>query len=153
MALFSLNLMEKLLGDARDEVVHHSVERLKDSVARDVEGLLNSRCGLHEDALDGLPQCQQSVLSYGLKDFVSLSLSSEGDRDAICLDIRRSLALHEPRLRNVQVSVTKAEGAGQRLHFSIRALLVAQEAREPVNFDAVLTPVTQRYHVSRQAGA
>ena len=51
MALFSLNLMEKLLGDVRDEVVHTSVERLKDSVARDVERLLNSRCGLQADAL------------------------------------------------------------------------------------------------------
>ena len=152
MALFSLNLMEKLLGDAQGEVVHTSVERLKDSVARDVERLLNSRCGLQPEALDGLPQCQQSVLSYGLQDFVAFSLSSEHDRNSLCQDIQRSLALHEPRLRQVQVVVSRTDGSTQRLHFGIRALLVAHEAMEPVSFDAVLSPLTQRYQVQRPLG-
>ena len=94
MALFSLNLLEKLTDDRGDEIVHTSVDRLKDSVARDVEALLNSRCGLREGVFEGLPHCQQSVLSFGLKDFVSLCLSSEGDRAAICDDIRRCLVRH-----------------------------------------------------------
>ena len=119
MALFSLNLLEKLTDDRGDEIVHTSVDRLKDSVARDVEALLNSRCGLREGVFEGLPHCQQSVLSFGLKDFVSLCLSSEGDRAAICDDIRRCLVRHEPRLQDAQVEVSKAVGPWQRLLFSI----------------------------------
>ena len=153
MALFSLNLLEKLTDDRGDEIVHTSVDRLKDSVARDVEALLNSRCGLRKDVFEGLPHCQQSVLSFGLKDFVSLCLSSEGDRAAICDDIRRCLVRHEPRLQDAQVEVSKAEGPGQRLHFSIKALLIAHEANEVVSFDAVLMPVSQRYQVQRAKGA
>ena len=151
-ALFNLNLMEKLIddrGEAASHLGHASVERLKDSVARDVEALLNSRSGLKDSDLQGLPHSRRSVLTYGLKDFVSLSLSSEADRAAICEDIRQCLARHEPRLHSVMVGIARAEGAGQRLHFSIRALLRANEAQEAVSFDAVLMPVTQRYQVQR----
>lgn len=149
MAQFGLNLLEKLTDDRGDEISHASVDRLKDSVARDVESLLNSRCGLRDDALKAWPQSQQSVLSFGLKDFVSMCLSSEGDRAEICADIRRCLLRHEPRLQDPMVDVAKAEGPGQRLHFSIQALLIAHEANEVVSFDAVLMPVSQRYQVQR----
>jgi type VI secretion system protein ImpF len=152
MAHFGLNLFEKLIDDRGDDVAHTSIDRLKDSVARDVEALLNSRCGLRDQALAGLPHSQRSVLSFGLKDFVSMCLGSEGDRAAICEDIRRCLLRHEPRLQGPQIEVSRAEGPGQRLHFSIKALLVAHEANEVVNFDAVLMPVNQRYQVQRARG-
>jgi type VI secretion system protein ImpF len=152
MTLYGLNLLEKLTDDRGDEIAHSSVDRLKDSVARDVESLLNSRCGLREEALSAWPQSQHSVLSFGLKDFVSMCLSSEGDRAAICDDIRRCLQRHEPRLQEPVVDVSKAEGPGQRLHFSIQALLIAHDANEVVSFDAVLMPVSQRYQVQRSKG-
>ena len=146
--MFALNLFEKLLDGDSDLRVHQSVDRLKDSVARDVESLLNTRCGLRPHALAGYALVQESVLAFGLQDFVSLSLSKEGDRAQICDDIRRALIVHEPRLQQPVVSVTTAEGGTQRLHFSIQALLIAHEANEVVNFDAVLHPNNLRYHVS-----
>ena len=147
--MFALNLFEKLLDADWDHRGHISVESLKDSVARDVEALLNTRCGFVESTLNGYRAAQNSVLSFGLKDFVSLSLAKEGDRALICDDIRRSLATHEPRLRDPVVTVTVSDGATQRLHFSIQALLIAHEANEVVNFDAVLHPNNLRYQVSR----
>ena len=149
MTLFGLNLLEKLTDDHRDERGHTSIDQLKDSVARDVESLLNSRCGLPEGMLGGFTNCQQSLLSFGLKDFVSLSLANQGDRALICEDIRSALLVHEPRLQNPVVQVNSAAGPGQRLHFAIQALLIAHEANEIVSFDAVLQPVSQRYQVSR----
>jgi len=149
MTMFGLNLLEKLTDEHRDERGHTSIEQLKDSVARDVESLLNARCGLPEGMLDGLVHCQQSVLSFGLKDFVSMSLAKQGDRELICQDIRNALRVHEPRLRDPIVQVSSSEGPGQRLHFGIQALLIAHEANEIVSFDAVLQPVSQRYQVSR----
>ena len=147
--MFALNLFEKLLDVDWDHRGHVSVDQLKDSVARDVEALLNTRCGVSEVALTGFPAAQQSVLSFGLRDFVSLSLAKEGDRELICEDIRRALMMHEPRLRNPVVSVTVRDEASRRLHFSIQALLIAHEANEVVNFDAVLQPNNLRYHVSK----
>ena len=146
--MFALNLFEKLLDGEADLRVHQSVDRLKDSVARDVESLLNTRCGLRANALASYPLTQESVVTFGLQDFVSLSLAKEGDRAQICDDIRRALLVHEPRLQQPVVSVSIAEGGTQRLHFSIQALLVAHEANEVVNFDAVLHPNNLRYHVS-----
>jgi type VI secretion system protein ImpF len=149
MTLFGLNLLEKLADDHRDERGHTSIDQLKDSVARDVESLLNSRCGMPEGMLGGFAHCQQSLLSFGLKDFVSLSLANQGDRALICEDIRSALLVHEPRLQNPVVQVSSTAGPGQRLHFAIQALLIAHEANEIVSFDAVLQPVSQRYQVSR----
>ena len=153
MILFGLNLLEKLTDDHRDERGHTSIDQLKDSVARDVESLLNSRCGLPEGMLGGFTNCQQSLLSFGLKDFVSLSLANQGDRALICEDIRSALLVHEPRLQNPVVQVNSTAGPGQRLHFAIQALLIAHEANEIVSFDAVLQPVSQRYQVSRGRNA
>ncbi|MGE5451689.1 MAG: type VI secretion system baseplate subunit TssE [Acidobacteriota bacterium] len=147
--MFALNLFEKLLDIDWDHRGHLSVDQLKDSVARDVEALLNTRCGLGETALVGFPSVQKSVMSFGLRDFVSLSLAKEGDRELICEDLRRALVMHEPRLRNPVVSVAVRDEASRRLHFSIQALLIAHEANEVVNFDAVLHPNNLRYHVSK----
>jgi type VI secretion system protein ImpF len=148
MTVFGLNLLEKLTDERRDERGHTSIEQLKDSVARDVESLLNSRCGLAAEVLGPYAHCRQSLLSFGLKDFVSLSLANQGDRALICEDIRSALMVHEPRLQNPVVQVSNPAGPGQRLHFAIQALLIAHEAKEVVSFDAVLQPVSQRYQVS-----
>jgi type VI secretion system protein ImpF len=146
---FELNLFDKLLDGESDRRGYQSVEQVKDSVARDVEALLNARCGLSRAALEPFPHVQRSVLSFGLTDFVSLSLSKEGDRALICDDIRWALITHEKRLRDPAVTVSVQEDSSQRLHFSIRALLVVSEANEYVSFDAVLQPNNLRYHVSR----
>ncbi|HEX5310450.1 type VI secretion system baseplate subunit TssE [Aquabacterium sp.] len=147
--MFALNLFEKLLDVDWDPRGHISIDQLKDSVARDVEAILNTRCGLTEVALSGFPAVQQSVLSFGLRDFVSLSLAKEGDRELICEDIRRALVKHEPRLSDVVVSVMARDDASQRLHFSIQALLITREANEMVSFDAILHPNNLRYQVSK----
>ena len=148
MSLLGLNLFEKLFDDGDDLRGHTSVARLKDSVAKDVEALLNTRCALTGSALQAFPQSQQSVLSFGLRDFVSLSLAKQGDRELICADISKALSLHEPRLKNPIVSVSVTDGPSQHLHFAIEALLVTHETREVVSFDAVLQPRSLHYEVS-----
>lgn len=147
--MFALNLFEKLLDVDWDHRGHISIDQLKDSVARDVEAILNTRCGLTEGALSCFPAVRQSVLSFGLRDFVSLSLAKEGDRELICEDIRRALVKHEPRLSDPQVSVLVRDDASQKLHFSIQALLITREANELVNFDAILHPNNLQYQVSK----
>ena len=151
---FEPSLIEKLLDDAPDKAGSSvfksiSVERYKESVARDLEGLLNSRSAFSEPDLADYPNCRQSLMTYGLCDFSSMSLANAYDRAAICRSLEQAIARHEPRLSSVQVSLDASPRLGGGLHFTIQALLDLQPAREPVSFDALLQPNTLQYSVSR----
>ena len=124
-----------------------SMEQLKNSVAGDIEFLLNSRRGITRKSIDAYPNVRGSIAAFGLDDFVSMSMSSEVDRAAICISIERALAAHEPRLRNSRVVLERRDESNQKLRFSIHATLHAHPLQEPVNFDAVLQTTTQNYAV------
>jgi type VI secretion system protein ImpF len=74
---------------------------LRESVARDLGRLLNTRSRLTFDAFHA---AEGSVIDYGVPDFSAHSLRSGSDRDAIAAAIQRAIALFEPRLTNVSVS-------------------------------------------------
>ena len=152
MQRFVPSLLDRLIDAAplaRAEPVRPtmSLEQLKDSVARDVEALLNSRRGAVREALAGHPHAAASVAAFGLDDFVSMSMASTLDRAAICRSIERAITDHEPRLHHARVELDKRDLATQKLRFSIHAMLVAHPQHEPVNFDAVLQTTTQNYAV------
>lgn len=126
-----------------------SLEEMKDSVARDLEALLNTRAVMPDDAFRRFPECARSIVAYGLHDFAGLSLSSTDDRAFICKSLEAAIARHEPRLRNVQARLELRDDAVNRLNFSITALMVVSAAHEPVNFDAVLQPSSQHYTISK----
>ncbi|NLC61759.1 MAG: type VI secretion system baseplate subunit TssE [Gammaproteobacteria bacterium] len=152
---FEPSLIEKLLDDAPGKpgtgglARALSVEQYKESVARDLEGLLNSRSAYSAVDLAQFPNCRQSLMTYGLRDFSSMSLASAYDRAAICRSLEEAIARHEPRLSSVQVRLDSDGRLGGGLHFTIQALLDLQPAREPVCFDALLQPTTLQYSVSR----
>ena len=137
-------------GAARSSTVPRmSIEELKDSVARDLEALLNTRIAMPELPARQFPECRRSLVTYGLQDFAGLSLSSFDDRAHICACLEQAIARHEPRLRNVRASLELREDAVNCLNFSITALLVVHAAQEPVNFDAILQPASQHVTISR----
>jgi type VI secretion system protein ImpF len=124
-----------------------SMNQLKNSVARDIESLLNSRRGITIVPVINFPNVRASIAAFGLDDFVSMSMSSEKDRDDICKSIERALVDYEPRLRNARVVLERRDESTQKLRFSIHATLHAHPLQEPVNFDAVLQTTTQNYSV------
>ena len=151
---FEPSLIEKLLDDAPESTgggvfKSISIEQYKESVARDLEGLLNSRSAFSGEDLDEFPNCRQSLMTYGLCDFSSMSLASAYDRAEICRSLEQAIGRHEPRLTGVQVRLDSDGRLGGGLHFTIHALLDLQPAREPVSFDALLQPTTLQYSVSR----
>lgn len=152
---FQPTLFDRLFDDApkvTTEAVslrQWSLQDLKDAVARDVEALLNSRAGLHEDRYAGKSEVARSLVSYGMTDFVGLSLASPADRNRICRTLERTITTHEPRLKNIQVDLDLDTTAVNSLRFSIQALLHVHPAEEPVNFDAVLQPSSLQYSVGR----
>ena len=154
MKRFEPSLLDKLFDDdprapAPAAMRQWSLDELKGRVARDVEALLNTRIVMTDEELLKLPECQRSVLTYVLNDFAGLSLASHYDRTFICESIEQAIARHEPRLREVSVSLEVKEQSTNALNFVIRAKLMVHPAEEPVSFDAMLQASTLQYSVTR----
>jgi len=152
---FKPTLFERLFDNApqrsaeSDPLRGWSIDELKDSVAGDLEALLNSRSALAGDDLEDFPAARNSLVCYGMHDFVGRSLANPADRAYICQTLEQAITAHEPRLRDVTVSLIVNEQAVNVLHFSISAVLIVEPAQEPVSFDALLQPTTQRYSVAK----
>jgi type VI secretion system protein ImpF len=151
---FEPSLLEKLFDDAPKHLDHgrfkrHTLEEFKAAVAADVESLLNSRYVMNDNVFAEFQQCEKSVLTYGLRDFSSLSLASAVDRAFICESLGKAITQHETRLKGVSVSLNVNQRSMGGLRFSISAMLVVHPAREPISFDALLQPSTLQYRVSQ----
>lgn len=149
---FPQTLFDKLLDEHRSKAVKGTVTRLtveqvKDSVARDLEALLNTRAVISETTLAPFPECSRSMMSYGLSDFAGLSLASIDDRAFVCRSLETAIARHEPRLRNVRAVLEISQNSINKLFFNISALLVLKQSKEPVTFDAMLQPSTLQYSI------
>lgn len=128
-----------------------SAEQLKDSVARDLEALLNTRLALPAETFDRYPEAKKSVLNYGLIDFAGYCLSSSDERAAICASLVAAVVAHEPRLSGVTAALESEPGSVNRLNFVINGTLTLESGAEPVNFNAVLQPSSLHYAISRGA--
>ncbi len=151
---FAPSLFDTLFDDPPRAATRHrlSLEQLKDSVARDLEALLNTRIIFDADQARDFPLAGRSVAGFGLCDFAGMSLANVHDRQRICRAIEQAIAAHEPRLRNVRVELELQRNAINALFFSINAVLFVNPAQEPVAFDALLQPTSLQYSVSRPRG-
>jgi len=130
-----------------------SVRHLKAAVRRDLEWLLNTRRN-PEAAPDSMVELSQSLFNYGLPDFASVSLNSPKDRDWLLVEVERTVALFEPRLREVRVSFLETPGVHARtLHFQIEGLLAMDPAPEQVSFDAMLQLTNGEYQIRGERSA
>jgi len=145
---FTPGLLDRLLGACAGGL---TLEQYKDSVARDLEDLLNTRCALPADLLQAYPECARSIVNYGLADFAGLCMSSAEDRARVCAALKAAIERHEPRLRNVQARLERGQGAINRISFAITGTLAGLPAREAVSFDAVLQPSSLHYSINRNA--
>lgn len=151
---FAPGLLDRLMCDRAGNggvVSRLSLEQLKDAVARDLEDLLNTRVALSEELLSAYPECEASIVNYGLVDFAGFCLSSSEDRARICASLKAAIERHEPRLRHVQARLEQAAGSVNRVSFVITGMLDVFPALEPINFDAVLQPSTLHYSIQRNA--
>lgn len=153
MDSYTPSLLDKLLGtgsNGRDGTTpRYSIEQVKDSVARDIEMVLNTHQTYSAEDLKGLPNAARSVIALGLIDISSMSLASDNDRRVITDAIREGLMSHDRRLSGVEVGVRQLKGSSTSLTFTIRAQLILRPNTEHVVFDAVLQPGSKRYDVSK----
>jgi type VI secretion system protein ImpF len=149
MTAFVPGLLDRLMGEA-GSAPRLGIEQLKDSLARDLEALLNTRLGFPPGRFDACPAARSSILNYGLVDFAGFCPSSSEDRAAICASLKDAIERHEPRLKNVSASLEREAGNVNRLNFVIHATLQVADGLEPVNFNAVLQPSSLHYAIATE---
>jgi type VI secretion system protein ImpF len=120
--------------------------QIKESVKRDLEWLLNSK-----QALAGWPEdlrhLGRSLLTYGMPDFSSSTLSNTAHQDRLRRAVEETIARFEPRLSRVTVTLVEGREFDRSLRFRIDALLRIDPAPEPVTFDSVLQLSTRAFVV------
>ncbi len=127
-----------------------SLRRLKAALKRDLEWLLNTRRTIQEAPTREL---ERSLYHYGLPDFTGLSLRSTRDQQKITRMLETTVALFEPRLANVRVTMEPLSENARRLRFLIEGLLRIDPAPERVSFDTVLDLSSGHYQVLGETGA
>lgn len=126
------------------------VERIKDSVRRDLEWLLNSRRP-PVDLPEGMATLEQSLMSYGLPDISSLSIGDRLELERFQRTLETVIRNFEPRLTQVRVSFTPLDQDKHKaaLHYRIEALLRIDPVPEPIVFDTMLNLGNRAFIVRR----
>ena len=157
-ARVKLSVLDRLLDDApemeRDRPLSatDALTVLRRAVRRDLEALLNARRRF-ASIPPAYPELANSNYSFGLPDYTSGAMSEVSSREVLRKEIERCIRQFEPRL--VQVSVlmmTPKDDLDTTLHFRIEALLHADPAPEPINFDTVVNAATTDIEVSGGLG-
>jgi type VI secretion system protein ImpF len=130
-----------------------SVRQLKAALRRDLEWLLNSR-RIPDAAPESMAELSQSLYNFGLPDFSSMSLNSPKDRSQLLAELENTVALFEPRLKDIKVSLVESPGVNTRmLHFQIEGMLMMDPAPEQISFDTVLQLTSGEYQIRGERSA
>lgn len=147
---FRSTLFDRLIT-ANEQGKGLSIQQLRESIANDLEDLLNSRVAKINRPLDDLSFVKHSIIQFGIIDFVGLSTANPLDRDKICQSIEQSITAQEPRLRQIKVEMLVDNDNKGALCLSIHAFLNIHPLYEPIVFDALLKPTTQQYVISARS--
>ena len=143
--IVELSVFDRLLDD--DPASSHepamtraeSIDRLKESVRRDLEWLLNTR-RTPETAPDSLQLLQRSLYHYGLPDTTSMSRDSVEVRTRLARLVEQAISAFEPRLDGVRVTLAGGEKTAiGAVRFVIEAMLRMDPSPERISFDTMLS--------------
>jgi type VI secretion system protein ImpF len=114
-----------------------SLRELKQSVRRDLEWLLNSRC-FPESIDPKLEEVFRSVLLYGLPDFTGVSAKNHLEQKRLAKALEMAVKTFEPRFMDVKISLEPVSSTDKALRFRIEARLDVEPTPEAIAFDTVL---------------
>jgi type VI secretion system protein ImpF len=121
---------------------------LRRAVRRDLEALLNTRQRCISWPGD-LKELDQSLLSYGIRDFAALNLGTEGERVEFCREVEEVIRRNEPRFVSVSVVLLKNQDPVDRtMRFRIEALMYADPAPESIVFDSFVDPAAREIKIA-----
>jgi len=149
------SVLDRLLDDepatTREPVKSRGqvLRELKQSVARDLQNLLNTRCRCLSWPED-LGELRRSLVNYGIPDVTGADLGTLHRGETFVRVVEEVIRRLEPRFRTAKVEVLdNAEPLDRTLRFRIDALLAVEPVPEPVTFDSVMQPVTGNVEVTR----
>jgi type VI secretion system protein ImpF len=149
----TISVLDRLIdlnpGTAADPPANRSqsVRRLKESLRRDLEWLLNTRRN-PEEAPEKYQELFRSLYNYGLPDVTSTALNSLRDQQRLMRLVEQTIEIFEPRLVGARVRAIDDTNSGPRvLRFQIEALLKMDPAPEQILFDTVLQLTTGEYQI------
>jgi type VI secretion system protein ImpF len=156
----SLSLLDRLIDREPQAKTDPSVSRaqsvrlLKAALRRDLEWLLNTRRNPLA-APESMNELSKSLYNYGLPDFSALSIGSPKDRDRLLVELESTVAMFDPRLTDIRVSMLDEAGGGyaRTIHFQIEAMLQMDPAPEQVAFDTILQLSSGEYQIRGERGA
>lgn len=148
-------LLDRLIDfDPEHQVEAHltrseSLRRLRNSVRRDIEWLLNT-VRINEAPV-GLVELKKSLYTYGIPDLSSMSLENPQDGSRLLRGLERAIAQFEPRLSNVRVTAPDVISRKRMyIEFHIDALLLIDPLPERLSFDTVFEVARGAYKVRDQ---
>ncbi len=128
-----------------------SVRQLRASLRHDLEWLLNTRRN-PDEAPESLAELRQSLYNYGLPDMSAFSISSPKDQSRLTWLLESAIAIFEPRLEAIKVSMEPISPGSRILRFQIEGMLRMDPAPERISFDTVLELTSGVYQVKGDAG-
>ena len=114
-----------------------NLRELKQSVRRDLEWLLNSRC-FPEDIDENLEEVFKSVLVYGLPDITGVSAKNHLEQKRLTRALETAIRTFESRLIDLKVTLEPVSSTDKALKFRIEARLDIEPTPEPIAFDTIL---------------
>jgi type VI secretion system protein ImpF len=155
----TLSVLDRLIDEEPKSGVEgpmtrsESLRRLKASVRRDLEWLLNAREPVQAPP-DGAVELAKSVYCFGLPDLCSMNLISTRNRTDLARVMEGMIAIFEPRLLGTKVTLAPASpGPLPQLRFVIEGLLAMDPMPEHISFDTVLDVTGGEYRVRGEPGA
>jgi type VI secretion system protein ImpF len=153
------SIIDRLVDLDRDTQVEapisraESVRRLKASLRRDIEWLLNTRRTIVEIP-EAYSQVKTSVFAFGMPDVTSMRVESPQDEKRLLAALEQAISVFEPRLVAVRVRPhERARGRVHTLHFYIEGTLLIEPAPEHISFDTLLEVPRGAYEVMGDYGA
>jgi len=152
-SVFLPSVLDRLLDESTTEAAARPRGRsqqlldLRNAVRRDLEALMNSHRCFTSPPPD-LTELPQSLLEYGLLDFLTLNAGARSAREEFRQSLENTIRCFEPRFKTVKVTLLEEASADRTLRFRIEALMYAEPAPERVSFDSLLDPANQSFSVS-----
>ncbi|CAD5109363.1 type VI secretion system baseplate subunit TssE [Zestomonas carbonaria] len=119
---------------SRQDLAHERIQAIK----RHLEWLLNSHQG-----------CSASSPGAGLRDFNDASMGSADLQLRVCEDIRRAVAMHEPRVKVLNVRAQPDPSQPLELHFRLDCLVPVFNSEEQMEIDLVINGLDRSTRIMR----
>jgi type VI secretion system protein ImpF len=144
-----LPLLDRLVDAEPEEISDRplsagaAMDRLRSSICRDLEELLNTRRRWRSWD-PALSQLDHSLVGYGLPDFASGAFNDPRRREELRQLIDTCVRRFEPRIVDLKVTLTETtDKVSGTLRLRIDALVRAEPAPEPIAFDTLVDLVTK----------